>query len=591
MKVRLLITVLFCIFFLSENSRAQQENENKYWIYEDFSSIWNDDEENIESLDIFISFLGNTTETVNPLEGNGVIITVEGQHIVIYSTLSDKDVNYILSGNTNNGSVKIYSTRKFTLILNGVNIQNPAGPAINIQSGKSATIILQENTTNSLVDGTTYTTTGSEDMKGTLFSEGQLIIDGKGSLLINGNFKHAICSDDYIEMRNGTIVINNAASDGIHTNDYFDMTAGTLTITAVKDGIDCEKGTLSIIGGNINITSTGQAGKGLKSTGNMTLSGGNINISTTGNAYYDTSERDISSPSGIKCNADLTISGNCIITINSSGSAGKGINTDGNLVINGGAITVTTSGTQFRYSNLDSAAKAIKSDGNMTINDGIISIKTSGTEAEGLESKNVLTINGGKIEIEAYDDGINAKNNITINGGEIYVYSTANDGIDSNGTLTITGGIIISSGTVSPEEGFDCDRNTFKITGGILIGTGGATSTPTSNVCTQRSLIYNRSSSISSGQLIYIESSSGEVLTFKVPRTYSRMTLLFSSPELTANTGFTIYTGGSVSGESDFHGYYTGATYTKGTQAATFTTSSMVTTVGTSGGGGGGGRF
>ena len=587
MNHRHLIIVLFCIFFSFENIGAQQENENKYWIYEDFSSIWNGGEENVEKLDIFISYSGNTTEVINPLEGNGVNISVEGQSVIINSTLSDKDVNYVLSGNTSNGSIKIYSTRKFGLVMNGVSIQNPSGPAINIQSGKAATIILQENTTNSLIDGTSYTSAGSEDMKGTLFSEGQLIFDGKGSLSVNGNYKHAICSDDYIEIRSGTITINNAASDGIHANDYFYMSGGSLTITSDKDGIDCEKDFLFITGGNLNITSTGQAGKGLKSSGNMTISGGTINISTTGNAYYDTSERDISSPAGIKCKADLVISGDCLITINSSGSAGKGINVDGNLVINRGTITVTTSGTLFRYSNLDSAAKAIKSDGNMTINDGIITIKTSGTEAEGLESKNTLTINGGKIEIEAYDDGINAKNNITINGGEIYVYSIANDGIDSNGTLTITGGVIVSSGTLSPEEGFDCDRNTFKITGGILIGTGGATSTPTSNVCTQRSLVYNRSSSISSGQLVYIESSSGEVLTFKVPRTYSRMTLLFSSPKLTANTSYTIYTEGTVSGGSDFHGYYTGANYTKGTQAATFTTSSMVTTVGSSGGGGG----
>ena len=61
---------------------------------------------------------------------------------------------------------------------------------------------------------------------------------------------------------------------------------------------------------------------------------------------------------------------------------------------------------------------------------------------------------------------MNASKSIVINGGNIYCYSSGNDGVDSNGTLTITGGTIVSIGTTSPEEGFDCDQNTFKITGG-----------------------------------------------------------------------------------------------------------------------------
>jgi len=170
-------------------------------------------------------------------------------------------------------------------------------------------------------------------------------------------------------------------------------------------------------------------------------------------------------------------------------------------------------------------------------------------------------------------------------GGQVYCYSETNDGIDSNGTLTVSGGTVISVGASSPEEGIDCDQNRFSITGGTLIGVGGATSTPTSSACTQRSLIYATSSSI---QLIHIESSAGkEALTFKMPRTYnSQMTLLFSSPSLEASTSYTIYTGGSVSGGTEFNGLYTGATYTKGTSASTFTTSSMVTSVGNTGNGG-----
>ena len=146
--------------------------------------------------------------------------------------------------------------------------------------------------------------------------------------------------------------------------------------------------------------------------------------------------------------------------------------------------------------------------------------------------------------------------------------------------------MVISSGTTAPEEGFDCDNNTFTITGGILIGTGGATSNPTSSVCTQRILVYS-GVSVTKNQLFNIQDASGnEVITFTAPRTMSSMTMLISTPKMQANTTYTVYKDGSISGGTDFYGYYTDAVYTKGTSLTTFTTSSMVTSAGSSTGGG-----
>lgn len=183
---------------------------------------------------------------------------------------------------------------------------------------------------------------------------------------------------------------------------------------------------------------------------------------------------------------------------------------------------------------------------------------------------------------------MNASESIVINGGNIYCYSSGNDGVDSNGTLTITGGTVVSIGTTSPEEGFDCDQNTFKITGGTILGIGGGTSTPTSGVCTQRTVIYGGSGS--KGTLLSIQGSD-QVMSYTIPRAYSQMTLLFSSSKLASGTTYTIYTGGSVTGGTEFYGLTVGGIYTTGSQVATFTPSSMVTSVGnvSSGGPGGGG--
>lgn len=583
------------------------------------------------SSSLSVSFSG-TTATTGTIP-DGVSINKNGAEVIITSTT--EGVEYILSGTTTHGMLKIYSSYPFKITLNSVNITHPDGPAINIQSGKRAFIVLNAGTTNTLTDGSSYiSATNNEDMKATLFSEGQIVFSGSGTLNVKGNYKHAICSDDYIRIREGCIInISGAVKDGIHTNDYLQMDGGVLSITAGSDGIECEEGPVEINGGKLNISSVddgiaasyegtdkainpfirindgeieistsgqkghalksegnlivnggkltlktgGPAAKGIKSNSNAVILGGEISIVTSGSAIYESG--DISSATGIKCNGSLKLS-DVNLSVSCSGSAGKGISCDGSLLIESGNISIKTTGKQFVYNRLDSSAKGIKSEGNLTVNGGNITISTmGGTGSEGMESKATLSINGGTIEIEAYDDGINASNAIVFSGGNTYSYSSNDDGVDSNGTLTISGGLIIASGSGSPEDGFDCDNNTFKITGGIVIGTGGSSSTPTSGVCTQRVVLYG--SSASSNQLINIQSPEGEnILTYKIARTYSQMTFLFSFPELEANKTYKIYKGGNISNATEFHGYYSGGSYSGGTQATTFTTNSMVTTEG-----------
>jgi hypothetical protein len=583
---------------------------------------------------VTISYANNIATVTNPFSASGVTVTNTNGVVTITSTTTSTEVNYVITGSTTSGSVKIYSDYKFGVVLNGADLLSTNGPALNIQSGKKATITLVEGTTNRLLDGTTYTASGTEDMKGTLFSNGQLIFTGNGRLIVKGNYKHAICSDDYVDIKGGIITVTGAVSDGIHANDYFLLEGGSLDITSAGDGIEVEEGyiqttkgqltinsvddglstsyagadatidpSITLTGGTINITTTGEKGMGVKSEGsttinstdaikivvsgngakgfssakNFTISNSSLTISTSGAAFYDTTDKDISAAAGIKTDGNFQMDKGTV-SITSSGSGGKGINADGTLMINDGTITINTSGAVFTYGSDDTSAKGLKSNGNLTINGGTINIKTSGTNAEGIESKAILTINGGTVEAVTYDDALNATSQIVINGGNIYAYSSNNDGIDSNGTLTITGGLIVSSGSTAPEEGFDCDNNTFKITGGTLIGVGGASSNPTTSVTTQRALIYSSSASVN--QLVHVESAAGtDVFTFVLPRAYAKMTMLFSAPGLAANTGYSIYTGGSVAGGTNFHGLYIGGTYTKGTLSTSFTTSSILSTV------------
>lgn len=433
-----------------------------------------------------ISFNGSVATVNNPLVTGGVTVTTSNDTSVIIQSTAEA-VDYVLTG-TSTKAVKIYSTKKFKLTLNGVSITSKNGPAINIQSSKRAFIVLVDGTANSLTDNATYTTyyngATAEDAKAALFSEGQLIFTGGGTLNVKGNYKHAIASDDYVRIANGTINITGAVTDGIHTNDAFIADGGTVTIKATSDGIEAEEGYVVI------------------NNGTFTINTGDDGIAAS-------------------WNTDATI--------------------DPYVTINGGTITITS------------------------------------TAGEGIESKSTLTVNDGTLVLNTRDDCINAIKYLYINGGKIYANATNNDAIDANGPVAITGGIIVAAGANAPEASFDTDRKTFTITGGIIVGIGGGAGSPTASVSTQPSV---RLGSGTSGQIYHIESADGtEALTFLVPKAYA--TMLFSSPKLTINTSYVVYTGGSVAGGVNFNGLYTSGTYTKGTKSTiTFTTTSMFTTAG-----------
>lgn len=523
-------------------------------------------ENNSFKSEVDIAFKGSSASTSGSVDG--VKVTINGADVVVKS--SAKKVCYNVSGTTTNGFLKIYSDNKFELNLNGVSITNPDGAAINIQSKKRGYIVLADGTENTLTDGTKYSdATDDEDMKACFFCEGKMLFSGKGSLNVYANCKAGIRSDDYVLFRPGNnIYVKATAGNAIKANDA-----------------------LYIKGGVINVETSAAASKGLSSDGLVQIDGGRTTVLTTGTGEYDSEEQDVSGCAGVKADSIFVMNGGALYC-KSTGAGGKGISCDQTLTVNDGTIKVITTGKQFTYGRLDTSPKGIKSDGAMYLNGGTIMVRCTGGEgSEGIESKSTMNISGGNIMVYCYDDAINSSKAMTISGGNVFAMGTNNDGIDSNSTLTVSGGVVIVCGTTQPEEGFDCDQNTFTVTGGTLIGIGGTTSTPTTSVTTQPIAILG-GSSIQNGQYITVADDSGSnILAFKVPRDYTQQgyTLLVSSPKMTKGNSYIFSSGATVSGGSDFCGYVTDATVSGGSSLATLTLSQMVTTSNFNGGMGGGG--
>jgi hypothetical protein len=281
---------------------------------------------------------------------------------------------------------------------------------------------------------------------------------------------------------------------------------------------------------------------------------------------------------GLHSNDGIYIDGGKVNIVASS----DGIEAEkGRIIVNEGEVTLKVADDGIVASYEDGDETIIP---DVIINGGKINIETTGSGGEGIESKATLSINNGEIYIKAIDDAINAGKAIYINGGTIVAYSTTNDGIDSNGTMIITGGHIFAIGAKSPEEGFDCDNNTFKITGGLMVGVGGATSSPTASVSTQPSAI------LSGGQAsqIYsvIDKDNNEVLTFKSPVSFS--TLLISNGSFSVGASYKLVNVSSVTDANAFNGLYLGGKFSNPTVTSSFTLSAMVSNLGGNIGPGGG---
>ena len=299
---------------------------------------------------------------------------------------------------------------------------------------------------------------------------------------------------DYAFILNGATVKCTTGKDeaeGIHSEGTVLISDGTLTLNTYDHGIKCD-GNMDITGGTINFTIPGAASKAIKPDGNLHITGGTITgtVSGGGEKYNDNSA---SGAACIKGKGNAVIDGGTF-NLKATGAGGKGMNFNGTLTIGDGNITVSTTGAKYGSSssggggwnpwgpgsgdtNSDgtSSPKGIRAEGNITINGGTITVSATGGEgAEGIESKAIMYIKGGYIDVTSYDDALNSTSHMYFTGGYTYAVATGNDAIDSNGNMYLSGGYVFCCGS---EEGLDANsEGGYKVyiqSGASLMAIGG----------------------------------------------------------------------------------------------------------------------
>jgi len=420
--------------------------------------------------------------------------------------------------------------------------------------------------------------------------------DGTKNYLTDGaNYSDATDSEDMkgcffsegqlIFSGSGYLEVDANCKAGIRSDDYVrTMPKANIWVDASSgNGIRGNEAVI-LTGGVVNINVTGTADKGISTDGEVRIEGGRTTIFTSGGYEYDSDENDYSACSGIKADSVININGG-ELNIKSTGTGGKGLNCDDEININDGVVRIITTGKRQKDSKGSVSPKGIKADGKINVSGGQTQVRLEGTGdgTEGIESKSEIHIEAGTVESYSYDDAINSAGNLYIDGGYVYARSYNNDAIDANKNLYINGGVVIAEGAGQPECGLDAaEQYKAYINGGTVIAIGGGMQAIDSS-SKQASIAI----SASMGMKVGILDGSKAILAYTTPSSNCGTALMISSPSFKSGSSYTLRAGCEVSGGTSFYNLTTGCTIGSGSQSLDVTASTAVN--GSMGGGMGGG--
>ena len=315
---------------------------------------------------VYVTFSGETA-TVDLGHAPDVVATTDGAHVSIVSTNTKNELEFVLQGESSQGSLTYTGSLKCKFYLNGLNLTSDRGAAIDIQCGKRVDLILVSGTDNYLTDAAGGT------QKAALYCKGHLEVEGSGSLTVKGNTRHAIASKEYMQLKKstGSITVTGAVSDAMHVGQYFLMSGGSLNLTGQGgDGLQVEVVTLSD-----DVTPDPDK----ENNGQMYIKGGTITI-----------EAAADDVKGIKVPGNLTVSGGTFQLL-ASGNGSKGISVAGNMLVNEDDNTtlmrIRATGGMYEdpETEEESRCMGIKVTGNLTVNAGTIQVSNTGSGSRGIK--------------------------------------------------------------------------------------------------------------------------------------------------------------------------------------------------------------
>ena len=324
-------------------------------------------------------------------------VSVDGDTVTISAAGT-----YRLSGSLSDGKVVVAAGKEdvVRIILDNASISSSTGSAIQVDESNETLLYLEDGTSNSVSDASTYADTAEDAANAAIYSMADLTIAGQGSLDVKGNYQDGIVSKDGLVLASGQLTVT-SADDGIKGKDYVALLGGHVDITATGDGIkstndtDADRGWLHQYGGQLNVSA---GDDGIKAEQLLTLSGGAATVAK--------SNEGLEAP-----------------TINLTGTT-----------VN---VTASDDGVNATAGSSENAAQG-------------------GGGAMDAAQDAHLNISGGKVTISAEGDGLDSNGDISITGGTTVVNGPTNGGngaLDSNGDISVDGGVLFAAGSDGMAEG------------------------------------------------------------------------------------------------------------------------------------------
>ena len=295
---------------------------------------------------VFISLNGTSASASSDsvqISGSTVTITAAG--------------TYILSGTLDNGSVIVNATKddKIQLVLDGVTIHSETFAAIYVVQADKVFVTLAEGSANTLSNGGSFVQIDDNDVDAVIFAKDDVTLNGSGKLVISSPSGHGIVSKDEVTITGGVYEISSAKC-AIRGKDSIAISDGSFTIKAGTDGLHAENndddtlGNIYIAGGSFIITAGDDAihantllridggeisisaAEGLEAT-YIQINGGDISISASDDGVNAAKKSSAYTPTFEMNDGTLTV-------VMGQGDT-DGIDSNGNIIVNGGTINVT----------------------------------------------------------------------------------------------------------------------------------------------------------------------------------------------------------------------------------------------------------
>ena len=261
------------------------------------------------------------------IDGNGAYV-YDGNVCIAYAG------SYVLTGELTEGSIVIDAEKSddIWISLEDVTLHCEDDAAFRVEQADKVFLTLADGTKNAISSGAEYNEeSAASGTDGAVYSRDDLTINGTGELVIDTAYRHGIVCNDDLVIAGGDITIH-AVEDGIHANDSVRVRDAAISITAWDDGstVSNEEETsfLYVASGSISIS---ECYEGLEAT-DITIAGGTIDIAPTDDGI---------NANGYGENSVIRIAGGDITIINPSGRDADGLDSNGDIYIEGGRVFIS----------------------------------------------------------------------------------------------------------------------------------------------------------------------------------------------------------------------------------------------------------